>query len=78
MYLLSRLWLYKVINVMELKLIEKLLLPLLLLLQLLPLVVGFNFFLCLIFLISNIVISDNMSICFSPLFSSLHHSNTFT
>lgn len=41
MYLLARL--YKVINVMELKLLEKLLLPLLLLLQLLPLVVGFIF-----------------------------------
>lgn len=44
MYLLSRLWLSKVINVMELKLLEILLLPLLsLLLQLLPLVVGFIF-----------------------------------
>lgn len=42
MYLLAMLWLYKVINVMELKLLEKLLLPLLLL-HLLPLVIEFIF-----------------------------------
>lgn len=42
MYLPAILWLYKVINVMEFKLLEKLLLPLLLL-QLLPLVIEFIF-----------------------------------
>lgn len=42
MYLLAILWLYKVINVMEFKLLEKLILPLLLL-QLLPLVIEFIF-----------------------------------